>query len=551
MAEQIIDVDGELIAFPADMSDAQIAAIIKNQSAKPRSSFAMGLGEPILGAEQLAGKAAQGIASLGGLYPNQFSESLGKTNEQLRLRQLADEEALMASRAAQGQEGMDWSRLLGNVLSPANLVGGVGAAKTAVSLGAKSPALVATAGGVGSAATMPVTGEDYALEKAEQLGTGAALGALGQKGIEFGSRALNPLVSAAEKRIRDLGVTPTIGQTLGGIVQSTEEFISSLPGVGKFVKNAQEDSYDQFRLGVLNKGLAKVDSKLPKGTSGYDAIQQAFKIKDVKYDEALKGTSFTLDNPALTRLLKTEKSLAFDLPEQKSIYDSIVQREIKDRFADNKPIDGQTFKRMESEIGKKVFEYSKGSPSEQQIAEALKTTLDEIKSVFRRQNPEQSSKLRRVDSLYRDLTLVEDASKRSQTGKFTPANYNAAVKENAGGKKKRQFGRGASYGQDVSSAGVEVLGGGEKDIARQIATGAIGGYGAYLTDPTVLASLSAITGAAYTKAGKKAMDALLVQRPDIVKQVGDLMNRTSRTTGGLFGPEILRQYNLEERKRDQ
>jgi hypothetical protein len=551
MAEQIIDVDGELIAFPADMSDAQIAAIIKNQSAKPRSSFAMGLGEPILGAEQLAGKAAQGIASLGGLYPNQFSESLGQTNEQLRLRQLADEEALMASRASQGQEGMDWSRLLGNVLSPANLVGGVGAAKTAVSLGAKSPALVATAGGVGSAATMPVTGEDYALEKAEQLGTGAALGALGQKGIEFGSRALNPLVSAAEKRIRDLGVTPTIGQTLGGIVQSTEEFISSLPGVGKFVKNAQEDSYDQFRLGVLNKGLAKVDSKLPKGTSGYDAIQQAFKIKDVKYDEALKGTSFLYDDAAKARILKTKENITFDTTIEKETYDNILKSIVDSRLDSGKAISGQSFKDMESQLTAKIFQYRKGGVAEQQIADALSKTLDDIKSVFRRQNPEQSSQLRRVDSLYRDLTLVEDASKRSQTGKFTPENYNAAVKENAGGRRKRQFGRGASYNQDISSAGVEVLGRPEGDVLNRVLQGGVGIYGASVTDPTIMAVLGSAALTGYTKAGKKAMDALLVQRPDIVKQVGDLMNRTSRTTGGLFGPEILRQYNLEERKRDQ
>lgn len=546
--EQLVEVGNEVIAFPANMSQAQIEAILTNQSAK--SSFTMGLGEPFAGAEQLAGKAAEYITSAGGLYPNEVSKSLADTNEMLRLRQLKDEEDLATARRIGGREGIDFARLGGNVLSPANLIGGLGAGNIAANIGIRNPAAIAAATGAGASLTTPVTSPDFWEEKTKQAIGGAVLGAGGQKVIEFSSRVLNPLISASEKKLRDLGITPTLGQTLGGIVQTTEDFLEVLPFVGGLIKNAKEDSYDSFRQGVLNKGLAKVDAKLPKNAKGYEAIQQAFKIKNAKYDEALIGTTFDLDNAALSKLSEKMVNASFDKPVQKEIYDNIITTTVFSRFGKSLSIDGQSFKNMESELNAKIFQYNKGDVNEQQIAEALKDTLQSLKSVFARQNPEKSSALRRVDSLHRDLTLIEDASKRSQTGKFTPENYNAAIKENAGGRKKRQFGRGQAYNQELATAGIEVLGNADGSVshtAKQVVTGAIGGYGAYLS-PQVSAIIAATSPLAYSKIGKLAADAVIAKRPEIVKQAGKAIADTSKTTGGLFAPELIRQYNIEDRK---
>ena len=538
MAEQIIDVDGELIAFPSDMSDAQIEAILKNQT-KKSSSFLTGLVEPFTGLEQLAGKAVEAI------YP---SESIKATNEALRLRQLADEEALAASRSSQGESGIDWARLAGNVTT--GLVPGMALERGALAAGVTGPLKRGAIVGAGEGAIMPVTDTDYWKQKVADIYTGAAVGGIGQKVISGASRILKPKVGEAEQQIRDLGVTPTVGQTLGGVVNSTEEFLAVIPFIRDFVKNAREDSFNQFRVGVLNKALKKVDEKLPADLTGYKPIQQAFDTVSKKYDEALKGTSFVLDNPALSKIAETSQKAVFDKPDTKRIYDAILESNVINRFKTGDKLDGQGFKRLESDINKKIWEYSRSTNvDEQQIASNLRETLNSIKSVFARQNPEQSSRLRKVDAAYRELSIVEDASKRSQTGQFTPENYSAAVKENVAGRKKRAFGRGKAFNQELSSAAVEVLGGSDKDQLSKIITGAVGtgggGYGVYATDPLVAAVLGGLTASSYTKSGKKAVDALIRKRPEIVKQVGELIDRQSAGLGGLFSPELIREYELE------
>jgi hypothetical protein len=538
MAEQIIDVDGELIAFPSDMSDAQIEAILKNQT-KKSSSFLTGLVEPFTGLEQLAGKAVEAI------YP---SESIKATNEALRLRQLADEEALAASRSSQGESGIDWARLAGNVTT--GLVPGMALERGALAAGVTGPLKRGAIVGAGEGAIMPVTDTDYWKQKVADLYTGAAVGGIGQKVISGASRILKPKVGEAEQQIRDLGVTPTVGQTLGGVVNSTEEFLAVIPFIRDFVKNAREDSFNQFRVGVLNKALKKVDEKLPADLTGYKPIQQAFDTVSKKYDEALKGTSFVFDTAAKKKLAQS-LNVRLDAPEQaQNTFRNIVDNNVLSKLNNNPKIDGQTFKKMESDLNTKIFKYS-GSPNvaDKEIADALRNTLSELKSVFARQNPEQSSKLRKVDAAYRELSIAEDASKRSQTGQFTPENYSAAVKENVAGRKKRAFGRGKAFNQDLSSAAVEVLGGSDKDQLSKIITGAVGtgggGYGVYATDPLVAAVLGGLTASSYTKSGKKAVDALIRKRPEIVKQVGELIDRQSAGLGGLFSPELIREYELE------
>jgi hypothetical protein len=548
MGTQQVVVGNEVVEFPDDMSDAQITAILKNQTAK--GSFAMGLGEPFAGLEQLAGKAVEAVTG---------SEDVAKMNETLRLRQLADEERLATSRGLTGQDGFDWARLAGNVASPANLLVGGGA-----SLAAKAPMVKAAVTGGASALTMPVVDEDYWTTKLGQVGGGTVLGMVGSKGVDFASRALNPLISASEKKLREMGVTPTVGQTLGGIVHTTEDFLAALPFVGQTIKNAKEDSYESFRTGVINKGLSKVDLKLPKGITGYKAIQYINDVKNQKYDEALQGTKFIFNDDANAKINQAIDNAKFDTPAQKDLFDAIIKGKLallkptnqKDFYmlnqGANEAIDGQAFKTMESELSTTIFDYSKGSPAEQGIAKALRSTLDSIKSTFNHQNPVQSSKLRRVDALNRDLTQIADASTRSQTGKFTPEHYNAAIKASAGGVKRREFGRGTAYNQEMATAGIDILGSTEGDIAAaagKIVTGAAGGYGAFANPLTAL-SLIASTPAIYSKTGKKVTDTILARRPEVVKQVGRLISGQSPVIGGLVTPEMMRQYNLNERKKD-
>ena len=59
---------------------------------------------------------------------------------------------------------------------------------------------------------------------------------------------------------------------------------------------------------------------------------------------------------------------------------------------------------------------------------------------------------------------------------------------------------------------------------------------------TALAA-SPFIAATYTDAGRKAMDALLRSRPDLVRQLGGQIQQAAPTVGGLFGAPSLTEIN--------
>lgn len=543
MPPKLIQVGNDVVEFPENMSDAQIQAILTNQSKK--SSFLTGLGEPFTEAQQLAGKVLETF------YP---SPEIKAENEAIRLRQRAEEQQLESARRLRGQEGIDWARLGGNLANPLTLVPGI-AAERAIVGAVTNPAVRAAIGGAASSIFQPVTGEDYAAEKAQQLAVGTVAAPVMQKTFEYGGRLLAPQIDASLKKLKEMGVTPTVGETLGGIAQSVEQFLEALPYVGNKVKAAKEDTFDDFRVGLINRAANKVDEKIPKGTPTYEALNKLLKIKDAKYDAALDGTTFALDNPALTKISQTLQTQKFNTEEQQKLFNAILDNDFKSYFTNGAKIDGQAFKEMESKLNKQIFAYKNSqNVSEKLVAQSLQDTLNTIKSVFHRQNPEKVTELRKVDSLYRDLVLLQEASARSKTGKFTPDNYNQAVKAASAGRKKRDFGTGRAYNQDIATAGVNVLGEPGSDLTRQITTGAVtggaAGYGAYITDPVLLATFMGIAPLAYTKSGKKLFDAALTKRPEAVRQVGEAIQRVSPQLG-LFGPEFAREYNLSTRTKNR
>ncbi len=71
-----IQVGSDVVEFPDDMSDAQIAQALSGEPAvtPPSSGFLMGLKDPITGGAQLLPRALAGVTSLGGIAPNPVSQ---------------------------------------------------------------------------------------------------------------------------------------------------------------------------------------------------------------------------------------------------------------------------------------------------------------------------------------------------------------------------------------------------------------------------------------------------------------------------------------------
>ena len=538
-----------------DAALARIKSSLQTQTAQPQatppsSGFLMGLKDPITGVAQLLPRALSGITSLGGTTPNPvsqfFSEEAKRVDEMAR----AEEQAYQAQREAQGGTGFDVSRLGGNILNPVNFIPAARVAQLAKARGVSTLGQAATAGAVGGA-MQPAVGEGtFGEQKTEQVVLGAVTGPIGEKVVSGTGRVLNPLVSKAEQTMRNLGITPTTGQTLGGQFKTIEEFAQNLPLIGSSIENARQRVLFDFNKGVINKALQKVDDKLPAEVVGRDAIAYASDEVSKKYDDVLSKMSFDLDFATTSNILGSlskAKSLSSD---QRQQITETLNDVVFGKFAGQK-LDGQTYKGIESDLRKKASNYANSATaSEREVGEALTDVLGVLKKELYFQNPKQTSKLRRIDSAYSDLSVINVAAANSgaENGVFTPKQYSTAVRQQDQTRRKTSFAKGRAKGQEISDAAVQVLG----DTARstlegRIAASTVGGLG-LLSQPQVGIPLALTVPPAYSQGGQAAIDMLLRQRPELLQRVGGMLSQQSAPLGGVVAPSAIGQYNLSERR---
>jgi hypothetical protein len=548
-----VQVGSDVVEFPDGMSDEQIAQAISGgmpQAKAPSSGFMMGLKDPITGVAQMLPRALAGITSLGGTTPNPVSQFFSQEAKRVDEMAKAEEQAYQAQRQAQGDSGFDVGRLGGNILNPASLVPAARIAQLARARGL-SPVAQAAVGGAVGGAMQPATGEGtFGEQKTEQVALGAVTGPIGEKVVAGAGRVLNPLVSKAEQTMRSLGVTPTTGQTLGGQFKTIEEFAQNLPLIGSSIENARQRVLFDFNKGVINKALQKVDDKLPAEVIGRDAIAYASDEVSKKYDDVLSKMSFDLDFSTTSNILgalSKSKSLSSDQRQQVS---ETLNDIVFGKFAGQK-IDGQTYKGIESDLRKKAGNYANSATaSEREVGEALTDVLGVLKKELYFQNPKQTSKLRRIDSAYSDLSVINVAAANSgaDNGVFTPKQFSTAVRQQDQTRRKTSFAKGRAKGQEVSDAAVQVLG----DTARstlegRIAASTLGGFG-LLSQPQVAIPAVMAVPPAYSAGGQAAIDMLLRQRPELLQRMGGMLSQQSAPLGSVIAPSTVGQYNRSERQ---
>lgn len=515
------------------------------------SGLLMGLKDPISGGAQLLEKALpEGIVR----RVNQLNQFLAEKGlvaplPQGGVSQMVKEEeaAYQQARKAEGEEGFDFSRLAGNVLSPANLAAGYRAA----SLFGARPVAAAAAAGASQAALTPILNEeDFAAEKVKQTLLGGVVGAGGQKVATAISKTFNPLASKAEQTMRELGVKLTPGQTLGGQFNTIEEIAANLPLVGKYVANARERSLFSFNAGVINKALAKVDDKLPDQVIGRDAVQYAKQVVDTKYDEVLKDLSFRFDPSVYNKTLATLKKANLPKPEQRVEVEDQVKKLVASFFQGKGTIDGTTYKTMESDLYKQAKQYlSSNTTADQQVGSALMDVLGVMKDSLKAQNKDAAKQLAKINDAYADISVMRTAAANTAAanGVFTPKQYAQAVRMKDKSLNKARFGEGLARGQEVADAAVTVMGEtGKSSLETRFAAAGVGGYGFY-SDPATAATLSALTPAMYSESGIKAMDKILRQRPEIARQIGRTLEKRASKEGSITAAQVLQEYQKASR----
>jgi len=515
---------------------------IQQQSVSaPSNSFLMGMKEPISGAAQLLPKGLEFITSAGGLAPNPVSQFFGSESERVRAMNAAEEQAYQQQRQAQGDTGFDVGRLVGNVVSPANLVAGVRAAQGARALGAGIGTQAAVSGAV-QGAMQPVNEPNaFVEEKATQIGVGAVGGKVGEALASATGKVLNPIASKAEQTMRDLGITPTPGQTLGGMYKKAEDFAQNLPLIGGQIRNAREKVLFDFNKGVINKALDKVGDKLPENVIGRDAVAYAAEQVSNKYDEVLGKMSFNLDFKTTSGILDALNKANLPSAAQREEATSVLNNVALNKFS-GKTLTGAEYKSIESDLAKEVSKYKNSqSASDRNIGDALDGVLSNFKTELYQQNQRYTPQLRRIDSAYGDLKVMERAAANTgaENGVFTPKQYSAAVKQADITRQKSAFARGTARGQELSEAALKTIGqDANSTLEGRLAIGSLGGIAA-LSKPMVSIPALLGTSALYSPAGIRAADIALRQRPDLVRGMGQSISEYSGLLGGGITPQAL------------
>jgi hypothetical protein len=544
---QYIQVGNDVIEFPDGMSSEQITSALSGDKSAtpavtpPSSGFLMGIKDPISGAAQLLPKGLEFVTSAGGLAPNPVSQFFGSEAERVRQMNAAEEQAYLKQREAQGGTGIDVGRIVGNIASPANLVGGIRAAQGARALGAGAGMQAAAAGAVQGAMQPVNEATGFAEEKATQVGLGAVGGKVGETVSGVLGKVMNPLASKAEQTMRELGITPTPGQTLGGAFKKAEDFAQNLPLVGEQIRSAREKVLFDFNKGVINKALDKVDDKLPENVIGRDAVRYAADQVSNKYDEVLGKMKFDLDFKTTSGILGALNKANLPSAVQREEATNIINSIALDKFG-GKTLTGAEYKSIESDLAKEVAKYKNSqSAADRNVGEALQGVLDTFKTELYHQNQRYTPQLRRIDSAYGDLKLMERAAANTgaENGVFTPKQYSLAVKQADLTRQKSAFAKGTARGQELSEAALKTIGEDAKTtLEGRLAIGTIGGM-ATLSNPYVGVPLAVGATGLYSPMGIKAADMLLRQRPELVRKLGQPLDQYSGVIGGQLAPQGL------------
>lgn len=507
--------------------------------AKPLSRMervTQGLVDPISGGAQLlTNLLPDSVVKAGNTANNWLADNTGMV---ARLpqggvdQQVRDNEAQYKDRrAASGETGFDGYRAIGNVLSPANL----GLARV-LPVGATLPAKIGigAAGGAGSAALAPVTSGDFASEKAKQMGVGGAFGAATAPLVHAVSRVVSPNASTSQNLqvLRNEGVRPTIGQSLGGWANRVEEKLQSVPIMGDAITAARQRSGADLNRAAANRALAPIGRELPNNLNGNDAVLFVRRAMNDAYDDVLPQMRVQQDAPfqqAVNSLRRMVDGGAIS-PNARGSFQRFVNNEVNPMFQGQQAMTGETFKRLQSKVTEQIQRTGASTDADQRLlADAYRELGDQLNQLTIRGNPQIAPQLQAINRGYANFKRLQRASSSvsAEDGVFTPAMLHSAVKATDRSKDKARFSEGNALMQDLSAPGKALLNNkvpNSGTVDRLLLGG--GAVGAGLLNPWIPAGLAG--GAVlYTPPAQALLRGLVSARPGFAEPVGQALQRSA------------------------
>lgn len=378
------------------------------------------------------------------------------------------------------------------------------------------------------------------IESALMGGIGGALGR-GVGGVA-GAAAGGVARSPAAQKLASLGVPMTAGQNLGGFAKAVEDRLMSVPWVGDAVGRRRMESFQGFNRAALNEAGAPIGATV--NDTGERGLQQLLDQTGQAYDNATAGARVPLD-PQFSQDMMAARALGDALPPDlaQKFGAAVDNRAMPVAVAGE--LTGDTY--QQAMRGFKGYKAETVKPGfEADYRDALSGVQDAFKGqMMRGGGADVVEKLGKADQAYRMAKVLEDAQGRAINGTgsgatniFTPAQLNLAARANAkkfGG--QRPFSQLAEAGQEVLPSKIPDSGTAGR-MTQLLLPAALGGAG-YATGGTdgagyTLGLLALLRGGA-SKAGQKAINKALFDRPDSLKALGTAINKRK----GLFGAAAI------------
>lgn len=499
-----------------------------------------GMRDPIDEAATLLPKGLQAVTSLGGYAPNPVSEFFGSEASRVQDINKANEADYKAAKQATGFEGADVARFTGNVLSPTNLaiaskfpmaLRGVQALKTGTGVGMIGGALTPSG---------DVNDENYWMNKAKEVGKGAAFGA-GTSGLLAGAaRMVRPETNAMAAQLMKEGVTPTPGQILGGAYNTVEEKLQSLPILGDAISYSKRKTQEEFNKAALNRALEPIGEKATQ--AGRAGVLEVKEKLGKAYESLLPKISFKPDQQFVQEF-NNLKQMATGLgPKEQAKFNSIID-DVMSKASPNGSMLGTTFKTVESKLSKEAKNFTRSSDAyQQELGGALNEALRILRDTLPRVNPGFSDELQAINTGYANYTRIRQAASSTaagaREGMFTPAQLAQAVRAQDISAGKGASATGQALMQDLAERGTNVLGAKVPDSGTPGRAALAGGGVLAGATGTALPLVAALTASSLPYAARKTAAAVLTKRPESAKKLAELIRKSSPYLAGAANPAL-------------
>lgn len=311
----------------------------------------------------------------------------------------------------------------------------------------------AATGAAVSSATQPVLQGESTLENAAYGALGGAVGDVAARGL---SRVVQPIRQSENvRKLVSEGIAPTPGQAAGAksFIGRFEQRLESLPLVGDIITKGRTRAIDELNRAGVNRAIPP--GAEPIKSIGRKAIEEADALFDQAYRSVLSGGEVKIAtglDDALARV-KANKDVFLTETEEGAL-GKLVDN-LKRRVPENGVVSAEMAKGMDSFLGKVARERA----AEGGFAGGVRELKRELRvSIADSLGGARAQILKEIDTKYANFMRLLRASGAtgSKEGIFSPEALQSAVR--ASDKTKRSFAKGEALMQDLSEAGVEVLG---------------------------------------------------------------------------------------------